>query len=82
MRYVDPLVDAILYAAPPTTLVGLAVKARALTRTTSPDIWDAAIPQEELEHDEEHLRGLVEGVLRLAGVDRFGHPLDGEAAHV
>ena len=78
---VDPLTDAILRAPPPATIEGLAVKARAVIEGTTATIWTAQDPREELDYDEELIRNLVEAVLRLAGVDRFGRPLAGEAAH-
>ena len=77
---VYPLTEAIL-AAPAATVEGLAVKARALTFTIKPDIWEAE-DAEDLGWDEQVLRGLVEAVLRLARADRFGRSLAGEAAHV
>jgi hypothetical protein len=77
---VDPLTDAILRAPPPATIEGLAVKARAVIEGTTATIWTAQDPREELDYHEELIRNLVEAVLRLAGVDRFGRPL-AEAAH-
>jgi hypothetical protein len=78
---VDPLTTAILLAPPPTTIEGLAVKARAVIEATKREIWTAEDPREELDFDEEVIRNLVEAVLRLAGVDEFGRPMNGETAH-
>jgi hypothetical protein len=71
-QQLDPLEEAILRAPAPATIAGLAVKARALTLATDTAIWEATDPREELEYDEEFLRVVVESVLGLAGVDRFG----------
>jgi hypothetical protein len=78
-EHVDPLTEAILRAPPPATVAGLAVKARALTFTGKQKIWETDDPREDLDFDEEFLRDLVDNLLRLAGVDRFGCPLSSTA---
>jgi hypothetical protein len=72
---VYPLTRAIL-AHPAATVEGLAVKARALTFAARGrgHVWEAE-DVEDLGWDEQVLRDLVDSLLRLAGVDRFGRPL-------
>ncbi|MGU3662011.1 hypothetical protein [Methylobacterium fujisawaense] len=67
----DRPAEALFRLAPPATLVGLAILARALAGFHV-DLWDD--PLEELGIDERMLRLTIEATLALAGVDRVGRP--------